>query len=119
MFLMGKYALCCAAVLFLGTAMRAGELDNERSLPKPGKAVPAVVTANQDATAATEMDRESPEQAWRYHGHWGGYRWHGYGWRGGYAMPYYGWSYYRPYYRCCYPYYTAYTYGPYVTAYPY
>ena len=117
---MGKYVLCCAAVLFLGTALRAGELDGERSPFKAGKAAPpAAGVTDQKTTVGSEMDRESPEQAWRFRGGWGR-GWRGYGWRGGYGSWGYGWGYGRPYFGCYTPYYyNAYAYGPFISAYPY
>ena len=83
--------LCSFALFGFATAASAGELDQDVAR----KAVPTQVAAAPNATAnGTELDRESPQAAYRGHGGWGyghnhGYGGHGYGYGGGYR-PYYG-----------------------------
>lgn len=104
-----------AIVLFAGSQAYCGELDNEF----PGKSAPvnkAVATpAHTQMTslapvkAGTEMDRETPSQAWGrgwgggYRGWggwgrgWGGWGYRGWGWPGyvaGFYAPYYAWPVY-------------------------
>ena len=66
--------LCCAALVGAASALRAGELDGDKAVPK------AVAP-----TSATELDGESPTAAHR-RGGWG----YGGGYRGGYGG---GWGY--------------------------
>jgi hypothetical protein len=94
-----RTALCGLALLGLGAAARAGELDREAG-PKPAvPAAPAVAAP----VAGSELDRESPAAAHRWRGGWGwgpgwgpGWGWgggwnRGWGWGGGWG----GWG-YRP-----------------------
>jgi hypothetical protein len=95
-----------AAALLLAGPIAAGELDNEfagkkASASNAASAVPA------RSTTASEMDKESPEQAhrgwgggwghrgWGRHGGWGGW-YGGYRWGGYRSWGYYGWG--RPWY---------------------
>jgi hypothetical protein len=98
---MARHTLCALALLGLGTAVRAGELDRESAPAKP------VVAAAPDLAAkpatGTEMDRESPQPAHRWRGVWGFgpyYRWGGF-YPAGFYRPFYpgfgfysGFSYY-------------------------
>lgn len=121
---MTRLLLCGALALGLGATARAGELDRETKA-----AAPAAVTTAPDTTAtaaASELDKESPQDAWRFHGGWGGYRgfhgyrgyWGGYrGFYGGYRGFYGGYRYayaYRPFgYSYAFSYYPGFRYGCY------
>jgi hypothetical protein len=65
---MWRLVVCgCAAALVLGVPLRAGELDREaRSAAVAAKGADLAVK-----TAATELDRESPQAAWRCRHRWG------------------------------------------------
>src|SRR5262245_34581694 len=135
-----------AAALLLTAAVGAGEMDGEFA----GKQAATASTTDTNASSsrharllgpggieqplASELDQESPTQAYRgWRGGWGGgYRWGGYrGYYGGYRWGgsygyrpwgYYGWG--RPWYggvpyvsvAIGYPYYYPY---PYYSLYPY
>lgn len=97
--------LSLAFVAGLTLPLVAGEMDNDTTTKKTQPAATLGYGAVNTATAASELDQESPTQAWRRYG-WGGwgcgYRggW-GYGWGVGYRPYYGGWGwggYYRPYY---------------------
>jgi hypothetical protein len=116
---MTRFLLCGALALGLGATARAGELDREAK-----SAAPAAATTAPDAAAvaaASELDKESPQDAWRHRGWWGGYRgYHGYrGHWGGYRSygGFYGYRYaysYRPFgYSYAYSYYPGFRYGCY------
>jgi hypothetical protein len=82
---MARLLLCCVAVLGLNVPGRAGELDRE-----PAAAGPATLTAkapvlDAKAVAGSEMDKDSPEQAWRC----GGWGWG--------CRPFCGFGCYRPF----------------------
>jgi len=111
---------CTVALFGFGAVASAGELDKEigpKVGPPPGLVTAAPSTAA--PAAGSEMDRESPQGAYHYHGGWGHGGWghggYGYGhrgWYGGYGG-YRGWGgyggYYRPYYSGFYrPYYGGY-----------
>ena len=101
---MTRYLWCLAIAVLAGTSLRAGELDEEFAAKSPAtptvqkRIAPVnVVTAGLSARAgkasadgwkASEMDAETPTQAW--HGGWGGCGWRGCGWRGGWGG--YGWG---------------------------
>jgi hypothetical protein len=102
--IMLRATLCAVALFAAGSFARADELDKESA---PAKS--PVAKATTSTVAGTEMDKESPDAAYRYHGGWGGgyrggYGYHGgWGYCGGYGYrPYYGGYGYRGFYR---PYY--------------
>jgi hypothetical protein len=115
-----RITLCSLALLGFGTAARAGELDKELAPKAPPVTPTAAVTV---ASAGSELDKESPEAAYRGRGGWGygggrgyygGFRGYYGGYRGYYGgyRGYYG-GYYRPYYAGFgfYPGYYGYGYG--------
>lgn len=145
-----RITICSIALLGFGAAAQAGELDREGAAKSPttkssfgGNTISlAPTTAPAPAPATTtgsELDKESPTDAYHYRGYYGGYR----GYYGGYRGYYGGWGYrgwgyggwgyrgwgYRPYYGGWYggyrPYYggfsvgisTGYGYGSYYSAY--
>jgi len=75
--LMFRSTLCIAAMLGAGSALRAGELDGDKSVQK---FTPAATISK---VAATELDGETPTPAHR-RGGWG-YGGFGGGYRGGYG----------------------------------
>jgi hypothetical protein len=86
---MRMHLIAIAAVICLAVPLSAGELDREFK----GGDVKALATVARPSTApsdktiaSTELDKESPTQAWR-RGGWGGYH-GGWGWGGGYR----GWG---------------------------
>jgi hypothetical protein len=85
-------AMICGLALFaLAPAVGAGELDREGTPAKSALVAPADATAK--APAGSEMDKESPRDAYFYRGHWGGWGggwgYRGFGWGGGWG----GWGY--------------------------
>jgi hypothetical protein len=69
---MWKLAVCGCAALVLGAPLRAGELDREQgSAPLPAVLAKGNDLTGQRAPAASELDRESPQQAWRWRHRWG------------------------------------------------
>lgn len=97
-----RSALCLAALFGVASAARAGELDKEAKKPTPPAAVGLL-------KAGTELDAESPTEAWYSRGHWGHHHHHyhggfGYGGFGGYRGYYGGGFGYRPYYAGYNPY---------------
>lgn len=89
-----KYLVACAAVLCVGMVVRAGEMDRESA---SGPAAPAKIGVEVQKTfAASEMDKESPQQSWHWRGGWG--YWRGYYGSRFYSTYYYPSYYYRPYY---------------------
>jgi hypothetical protein len=115
-----RIAFCTLALFGFGAAARAGELDKEAA-PKTTQPAATGATAPAAMPAGTELDKESPQAAYHYHGGWGGHRgWYGgFGGYRGFYRPYYGGfggyrSFYRPYYGGFYrPYYRAGFYGGY------
>jgi hypothetical protein len=100
---MWKLVVCgCAAALALGGPLRAGELDREQSPARPAAPLAKAYKAEAQTTpAASELDRESPGQAWRFRCGWGG----GWGpWWGGFCGPCYSpWfsaCFYTPVFSC-------------------
>jgi len=123
--------LCTVALFGFGAVASAGELDKEAGPKSTAPTLTASVPAT-TAPAGSELDKESPQPAYHWHGGWGhhhgwggwgggwgGYRgfgyggfgyggWGGYrgfGW-GGFYRPYYSGFYggfYRPYYGWGYP----------------
>jgi len=90
---MTRFVLCGLLALGLGATARAGELDRETKSAPPAA---AVAPADSTATVPTELDKETPQDAWHYRGGWGGYRG---GYYGGYRGGYYGgFGGYRGYY---------------------
>src|SRR4051794_18463027 len=90
-----------AALLLAGITVRAGELDAEYGAKPaatpaavPRSISPAVTTPprllalnrvdGQETWRASELDSESPAQAWGHHG-WGGGFGRGFGWGGGFG----------------------------------
>src|SRR5947209_9648428 len=89
-----RVMLVCLALTGFGAAARAGELDREAAPAKPA----AVAKLDPAVKSGSEMDKESPAEAYYRRGYWGGYRGHYGGW--GYRPHFgygYGWG-YRPYY---------------------
>lgn len=90
--------------LGLTLPLAAGEMDNDTSAKKTQPTSALATDVPNTATAASELDNESPTQSWRRYG-WGGwgcgYR-GGWGWGSGYRCGWgggWGWGgYYRPYY---------------------
>ena len=68
---MMRAMICCLALFALAPSVRAGELDREAAAAKPALVTPANATAK--APAGSEMDKESPQDAYYYRGHWGGF----------------------------------------------
>lgn len=95
-----RSAICLAALFGVGSVASAGELDKEAK-----KAAPPVAVS--PLKAGTELDAESPTEAWYSRGHWGHHHHYhggfGYGGFGGYRG-YYGGFGYRPYYAGYNPY---------------
>lgn len=101
--MMRRIVWCGLALAALSVPARAGELDRESTLRRPGAFAPKAVADAPAAKAvvAGEMDRESPTQAHRYRGGWGGWGRPGWGWNvgfGGYRPWYGGFGGYRSYY---------------------
>lgn len=72
----------------LSAAARAGEMDHEGAKPLDAGKVPALTAPELTHASGSELDRESPNQSWHGHGHWGGGHWgggwgRGWGWGGG------------------------------------
>jgi len=88
-----------AAALGLAIPAFAGELDREfkgSDVKVRGTATAPATEVASTRVSGTELDDESPTQAWRRHG-WGGGWGHGYrGWGGGWGVGYRSW--YRPSY---------------------
>ena len=96
--------LCCAVVFGAGSVASAGELDKEVAPVKSG------ITAGVLKSSASEMDTESPTDAWHRRGYWGhhhhhhhhhGYVGYGFGYnayRPAYYSPYIGYRGYNSYY---------------------
>jgi hypothetical protein len=102
-----RATLCAVAVFAAASFARAEELDKEAPGPKPPAAKSTAPTV-----PGTELDKESPDAAHRYHGGWGyhggfhggwgwgggwGYR-GGWGWGGGWGYRSYSVGFYRPIY---------------------
>ncbi len=91
---------CLTALLLLGTTSRGSELDDEfgssppsnvkqtvADKPAPSSLAPPVLIALRDPTtsaSASELDAESPVQAWHHFGGFGG--WGGWGHFGGFGF---------------------------------
>jgi len=88
---MMRAMICCLALFALAPSVRAGELDREAA--KPALVAPAGATAK--APAGSEMDKESPQDAYYYRGHWGGWGYRGFGW-GGWGYRGFGWGGFYP-----------------------
>jgi hypothetical protein len=122
---MFRTLLSTLALFGFGAVASAGELDKEAAKSNAAPAAVAATTTNSPAVG-TELDKESPQDAYHHHGGWGGgwghrgwgggwggygYRgwgggWGGYGYRsfGGFYRPYYsGFGFFRPYYGYGYP----------------
>lgn len=84
---MMRAMICCLALVAFAPAVRAGELDRDGVKAKPALVAAAGATAK--APAGSEMDKESPQDAYRWHGGWGGWGYRGYGHWGGWG----GWGY--------------------------
>ena len=75
-----RSALCCAALFGVGSFATAGELDKEVKAPAAG------VAASPVKLAGSELDAESPTDAWHRRGYWGHHHHHHhYGYRGYYG----------------------------------
>ena len=62
--------LCCAVAFGVGGVASAGELDKDVMPAKAG------ITAGPLKASATELDKESPTDAWYQRGGWGGHHHH-------------------------------------------
>jgi hypothetical protein len=103
---MRTHLIALAAVWGLATPVWAGELDREfkaGDVKAPATAPRPSAGSAIELVSGTELDEESPTQAWRrggWGGHYGGW---GHGWGGHYHGGWgHGWGYghvgYRPYY---------------------
>ena len=85
---MKTHIIALAAVFGLATFGFAGELDREfksNNLQVTTTAPPATSGSANAPLARTELDDESPIQAGRFHGGWGGGWGHRAGWGGGWG----------------------------------
>jgi hypothetical protein len=94
---MSKYIVAVVVALGLSATARADEMDQDRA-GRPTPPAPEAAFAPFDLTAlaaATELDRETPSQAW-FVRRWGGWGW-GWGrpWGWGWGRPW-GWGWGRP-----------------------
>jgi hypothetical protein len=92
-----RVMICCVALFAFAPTVRAGELDREGGAAKPVAAAPLNPVAK--APTGSEMDRESPQDANFFRGHWGGWGHGGFGWgHGGFGWggwgfrPHFGWG---------------------------
>ncbi|HEX3150008.1 MAG TPA: hypothetical protein VHR66_18165 [Gemmataceae bacterium] len=82
---MRMHLIAAVAVICLAMPVSAGELDREFK-GADVKALTTTAGSKDKSVASTELDKESPVQAWR-RGGWGGFH-GGWGWGGGYR----GWG---------------------------
>ena len=80
-----RSVLCCAVLFGVGSVASAGELDKEVAPAKSG------MTGGTLKVSASEMDKESPTDAWYHRGGWGHHH-HHYGYYGVGYRPYYGYG---------------------------
>ena len=94
-----RSALCLVALFGVGSVAGAGELDKEVKVPKAG------IAAGPVKLSGSELDAESPTDAWYHRGYWGHHHHHHHYGYAGYRGYYGGFGGYRGY---------GYVYSPYV-----